>query len=111
LSVPNPTVARRCGLIAAVRTDGLNVYFESDLAPLGFDVDRAVPCSGGDRGGRTAATLYSVVASCNRPHVDPCAYLKDVLQRLPEHPADRLGEFLPDVWMTANPDARRNASW
>jgi hypothetical protein len=65
---------------------------------------------GSDRGGRTGATSYSLVASCKRLHVDPFAYLKDVLQRLPEHPVDRFGEFLPDVWMTANPDARRNAA-
>jgi hypothetical protein len=32
---------------------------------------------GSDRGGRTAATLYSLVASCKRHQVDPFAYLKD----------------------------------
>jgi transposase len=62
---------------------------------------------GSDRGGRTAATLYSLVGSCKRHRVDPFAYLKDVLERLPTHPADRLGELLPDAWVAANPDARR----
>jgi hypothetical protein len=61
---------------------------------------------GSDRGGRTAATLYSLVGSCKRHRVDPFAYLKDILERLPTHPAARLGELLPDAWIAANPDAR-----
>jgi transposase len=61
---------------------------------------------GSDRGGRTAATLYSLVGSCKRLRVDPFAYLKDILERLPTHPADRLGELLPDDWVAANPHAR-----
>jgi len=64
---------------------------------------------GSDRGGRTAATLYSLVGSCKRHQIDPFAYLKDILERLPTQPADRLGELLPDAWVAANPDARRRA--
>jgi hypothetical protein len=37
----------------------------------------------------------------------PFAYLKDVLERLPSHPVDRLGELLPDAWIAKNPKARR----
>ena len=65
---------------------------------------------GSDRGGRTPAKLYSLLASCKRHHVDPYAYLKDILERLPAHPADRLGEFLPNAWIAANPDARRRVA-
>jgi hypothetical protein len=54
--------------------------------------------------------LYSLVASCKRHRVDSFAYLKDVLERLPSYPADRLGELLPDVWIAANPAARRKAA-
>jgi hypothetical protein len=54
--------------------------------------------------------LYSLVASCKRHQVDPFAYLKDILERLPTHPADRLGELLLDVWIAANPAARRKAA-
>src|SRR5262249_40897861 len=38
---------------------------------------------GSDTGGRTAAVLYSVVASCRRHGVEPWAYLRDVLGKLP----------------------------
>lgn len=62
---------------------------------------------GSDRGDRMAATLDSLVGSCKRHRVDPFADLKDILERLPAHPADRLGELLPDAWIAANPDARR----
>jgi transposase len=62
---------------------------------------------GSDRGGRTAAILYSFVGSCKRLGADPFAYLKDVLGRLPTHPGDRLAELLPDAWFTAHPDTRR----
>jgi hypothetical protein len=65
---------------------------------------------GSDRGGRTAATLYSLVGSCKRHQVDPFAYLKDVLERLPTHPADRFGELLPDAWLETHPQARRNVA-
>ena len=61
---------------------------------------------GSDRGGRTAATLYSLVGTCKRLQIDPYAYVKDVLERLPAHPADRLGELLHELWIAANPQAR-----
>jgi transposase len=48
---------------------------------------------GSDRGGRTAATLYSIAASCRRHQIDPFAYLKDVLERLPTHSATALSEL------------------
>ena len=65
---------------------------------------------GSDRGGRTAATLYSLVGSCKRHGVDPIAYFKDILGRLPTHPVDRLGELLPDAWVSAHAQARRKVA-
>ena len=50
------------------------------------------------------------MGSCKRHRVDPFAYLKDILERLPTHPADRLGELLPDAWIAANPDAQRKVA-
>jgi transposase len=65
---------------------------------------------GSDRGGRTAATLYSLVGTCKRHQIDPFAYLREVLERLPTHPADRLGELLPDAWLAAHAYARCKAA-
>ena len=38
---------------------------------------------GSDRGGRAAAVHFGLIASCHRNGVDPFAYLRDVLRRLP----------------------------
>jgi len=56
---------------------------------------------GSDAGGNTAAVLYSLVSTCQRQNIDPWAYLRDALTRLPELPAERLEELLPDVWAKA----------
>jgi transposase len=53
---------------------------------------------GSDNGGRTAAILFSLIATCQRHHVDPFAYLKDVLTRIASHPSNRLAELLPGQW-------------
>jgi hypothetical protein len=53
---------------------------------------------GSDRGGRTAAVLYSLTGTCKHNDIDPFAYLQDVLRRLPSHPADQLDDLLPGAW-------------
>jgi hypothetical protein len=45
---------------------------------------------GSDNGGQTAATLFSLTATCRRHDIDPFAYLRDVLTRLPDTPIDQL---------------------
>jgi hypothetical protein len=62
---------------------------------------------GSDRGGRTAAVLYSFTGTCKHLGIDPFAYLQDILRRLPTHPADQLDELLPDVWFKLHSSARR----
>ena len=65
---------------------------------------------GSDRGGRTAAVLYSLTGTCKHHDIDPFAYLQDILRRLPSHPADQLEELLPDVWFASHPSARRKTA-
>ena len=57
--------------------------------------------SGSDNGGRTAAVLTSLIATRKRHHMDPFAYLRDVLARIGAHPQTRLDELLPDRWLAA----------
>jgi hypothetical protein len=59
-----------------------------------------------EAGGRRAAILFSFTASCKANQVEPFAYLRDVLERLPTHPADALDELLPDRWLQAHPEHR-----
>ena len=53
---------------------------------------------GSDRGGETAAVLMSLCATCKRLGIDPQVYLRDVLDRVSTHPANRIEELLPDRW-------------
>ncbi|MBT4863691.1 MAG: transposase domain-containing protein [Planctomycetaceae bacterium] len=62
---------------------------------------------GSDNGGRTAAVLFSMSASCERREIDPLSWLRDVLRRLPTEATDRLGARLPDVWFFDHSWARR----
>lgn len=54
---------------------------------------------GSDNGGRTAAVLSSLIATCKRHRIDPLAYLRDVFARISAHPQNRLEELLPDHWL------------
>lgn len=56
---------------------------------------------GSDAGGRTAATLFSLIATCQRHDVNAFDYLTDVLTRIAETPDSRLEELLPDRWKAA----------
>jgi transposase len=51
---------------------------------------------GSDRGGRTAATLLSLIQSCKLLGNEPFAYLRDVISRVSTHPANRISDLLPD---------------
>ena len=53
---------------------------------------------GSDNGGRTAAIFFTLLATCRRHHVEPFAYLRDVLTRIAAHPHHRLHELMPHNW-------------
>lgn len=53
---------------------------------------------GSPRGGRAAATMYSLLESCKIEKVDPIDYLADVLVRVATHPASDVEELLPANW-------------
>jgi len=50
-----------------------------------------------------AAILYSLIVSCERRGIDPLAYLRDVLTRLPAMTnQDDLSVLLPKNWQPAS---------
>ncbi|MEX2671894.1 MAG: IS66 family transposase [Phycisphaeraceae bacterium] len=53
---------------------------------------------GSDAGGRTAAILYSIIASARRAGIDVWLYLRDLLTRMPSAPMSKLPNFLPNRW-------------
>jgi hypothetical protein len=56
---------------------------------------------GSDNGGKSAAIIYSLVATCKLHNIDPFAYFRDVLERLPAHPINQLQDLLPKNWKAA----------
>lgn len=54
--------------------------------------------AGSVRGGRAAATIYTLVESCKKAGVDPLRYLADVLLRVAMHPASRVEDLIPANW-------------
>ena len=57
--------------------------------------------AGSLRAGKRAAAIMSLVHSAKLNGLEPHAYLKDVLERLPTHPASRIAELLPYHWRPA----------
>jgi transposase len=54
--------------------------------------------AGSLRAGERAAAVMSLIQSAKLNDLDPYLYLKDVLERLPTHPASRIEELLPHRW-------------
>jgi transposase len=54
--------------------------------------------AGSERGGKAAATFFTLVESARRNDVNVFDWLRDMLQRLPDHRISRIDEFLPDNW-------------
>ena len=64
---------------------------------------------GSEKGGQTAATLYTLVQSARRNCVDVWPYLTDMLRRLPAIPPTdtaALETLLPDRWLQVHPEHR-----
>jgi len=50
---------------------------------------------GSDNGGDRAAILYSLIETCKLNGIDPQRYLQYVLERIADHPINRVYELLP----------------
>ncbi len=54
--------------------------------------------AGSHEGAKRAAMMYSFLGTCKQNDVEPFAWLKDVIDRIPDHKANRLMELLPQNW-------------
>jgi hypothetical protein len=50
---------------------------------------------GSDSGGQRAASLYSLIGTAKLSGIDPAFYLRTVLEKIAEHPINRIEELLP----------------
>jgi transposase len=55
---------------------------------------------GSDAGGERAAAIYSLIGTAKLNGLDPEAYLRDVIERIADHPVNRVDELLP--WNVAD---------
>ncbi len=59
----------------------------------------------GDAGaGQRSAIIYTVIESCRRRGLDPYAYLREILTRLPNMTNRQIPDVVPAAW--ANPTVR-----
>lgn len=56
--------------------------------------------AGSDAGGERAAAIYSLIGSARLNGIDPEAYLRFVIERIADHPVNRVAELLP--WAVAS---------
>ena len=54
---------------------------------------------GSDAGGHTAAVIYTLLGTAKLNGINPQRYLRYVLERIADHPSDRIDELLP--WVVA----------
>ena len=54
--------------------------------------------AGSERGGQTAAVLFTIISSAKRHRLNTWAYLRDVLWRLADLKPGELEQLLPDRW-------------
>jgi transposase len=59
--------------------------------------------AGSERGGRTAAVLFTLISSAKRHALNTWAYLRDVFWRLADLKPGELEELLPDRWRDSHP--------
>jgi transposase len=58
--------------------------------------------AGSDRGGKVAASFYSLIETCKLNNINPQEYFCDVLNRINDHPINRIHELLPQNWNTTH---------
>ncbi len=78
-----------------------NNWIENRIRPIALG-RRNWLFAGSLRAGQRAAAIMSLIGSAKMNDLDPYAYLRDVLERLPTHPASRVAELLPHRWRTSN---------
>ena len=66
--------------------------------------------AGSPAGAERAAILYSLVASCKELGINPAAYLKDVIERIPSHPNRLIAELTPRGWLAQQQRKARDAT-
>jgi len=111
--LPQDAISRAMAY-AVAQMSGLEVYLEDGRIEIDNNlVENAIrPTALGKKNwlfigeaqaGDRSAIIYTVIESCRRRGIDPYAYLKDVLTRLPRMTIQQVPEILPAVWGRPQP--------
>jgi transposase len=111
--LPQAAISRAMAY-ALAQQPGLEVYLEDGRIEIDNNlVENAIrPTALGKKNwlfigeaqaGDRSAVIYTVIESCRRRGIDPYAYLKDVLTRLPRMTMQQVPEILPAVWGKPQP--------
>jgi transposase len=74
-----------------------NNLVENSIRPLALGRKNYLFAGSHDAAQRIAM-MYSFFASCKKLEVNPFEWLKDVLERIPEHPVNKVDQLLPGQW-------------
>ena len=74
-----------------------NNLIENAIRPLALGRKNYL-FAGSHKAAQKAAMMYSFFATCKINQVEPYAWLNDILQRIPEHKANKLDQLLPQNW-------------
>jgi transposase len=86
-----------------------NNLVENAIRPTALGKKNWLFMGDADAGGR-GAIIYTIIESCRRRGIDPYAYLKDVLTRLPRMTNHQIPEITPDAWGKARLQLQRQAA-
>jgi hypothetical protein len=119
--IADPALLPRSGLARALgyakeREPGLRKFLDDAWLALDTnDLERALRVIPMGRrnwlfcttefGARQVATIQTLLATCRAHGVDAYTYLVDVLLRINQHPASRIGELTPRLWIKNFGDA------
>lgn len=74
-----------------------NNWVENQIRPWAFGRSNWL-FAGSLRSGQRAANIMTLIQSAKINGLDPQAYLKDVMEKLPTHRASKINELLPHNW-------------
>jgi hypothetical protein len=62
---------------------------------------------GSPEAGETCAIIYTIIETCRRHNIEPAAYLRDVLQRIPATTNQEIHKLVPKLWKQQQEQARK----
>lgn len=103
---------RRIKTLSLYTTDGRleidNNLIENTIRPIALGRKNYL-FAGSHAAAQRIAVFYSLLGSCKLHGVEPYNYLKDILERLPDHPINQIDDLLPHRWKPRQ--VEKQAEW